>query len=249
MLRELQEREDKYRQDHLSWFDAPSNASDSKKLVKDRADAIQSRQLHYHMGEMDRDGDIPTLTGKLKVDWLDFPVEGILEQFITLKEVILRGVYRQKAAAAWFGCRGEKAQVTVLLPGQLDVYSWLEKIDSMSHSWPKSGIAVKVQAEDLQARTFHLHRKFTRARHLWLSLRPDWNLIKTHMYTDWPGIYSHEELYDRLFANPGQNDRINDTPASCGYYGFSATSLVKSELLWKPFWKTMKKVYSRNSRR
>ncbi len=67
------------------------------RLVRDRADAIQSRNLHYHMGKMDRDGDIPTITGKLKVDWIDFPVEDILEQFTTLKEGILRGVFRQKA--------------------------------------------------------------------------------------------------------------------------------------------------------
>ncbi len=58
-----------------------SRASDSSKLARERADALQSRVLHYHMGKMDRDGDIPTLTGKLKVDWIDFPVEDILEQF------------------------------------------------------------------------------------------------------------------------------------------------------------------------
>ena len=123
VLHELQQREDKYRQDHSLWFDAPSCESDPNKLVRKRADALQSRVLHYHMGhmgKMDRDGEIATLTGKPKVD--------ILEQFTTLKEGILRGVFRQKAAAAWFGCRAEKAQVTVLLPGQLDVYySWLEK--------------------------------------------------------------------------------------------------------------------------
>ena len=146
-LQELQQREGKYRQDHSLWFDAPSSASDSNKPVRERADALQSRVLHYHMGKMDRGGDIPTLTGKLKVDWIDFPADDILEQFTTLKERILRGVFRQKAAAAWFGCRAEKAQVTVLLPGQLGVYSWLEKIDSMSHSWPKSCIVGKLQVD------------------------------------------------------------------------------------------------------
>ncbi len=141
-----------------------------------------------------------------------------MEQFTTLKEGVLRGVFRQKAAAAWFGCRAEKAQVTVLLPGQLDVFSWLEKIDSVSHSWPKSCIVGKLQLDDLQTRTFHLHRKFTRARHLWLSLRPDWSLMRTHMYTDWPGIYSYAQLNDRLFTNPGRNDHINDTPSPGGYF-------------------------------
>ena len=156
VFHEVQRREDQYRKDHSLWFDAPSRASDSSKLVRERADALRSRDMHYQIGQMDRDGDIPTLTGKLKVDWIDFPLDDILEQFVTLKEGILRGVFRQKAAAAWFGCRAEKAQVTVLLPGELDATSWLEKIDSMSHSWPKSCTIGKFQAEKLQAKTFHL---------------------------------------------------------------------------------------------
>ena len=35
------------------------------------------------------------------------------QQLTTLKEGILRGVFKQKAARAWFGCRAEKAQVTM----------------------------------------------------------------------------------------------------------------------------------------
>ncbi len=79
VLHELQQREDKYRQDHSLWFDAPSCESDPNKLVRERADALQSRVLHYHMGhmgKMDRDGEIATLTGKPKVDWIDFPPGG-----------------------------------------------------------------------------------------------------------------------------------------------------------------------------
>ena len=49
------------------------------------------------------------------------------------------------------------------------------------------------------------------ARHMWLSLKPDWHLPATHMYTEWPGIHSYEEINDRLFANPGRNDNIQDT--------------------------------------
>ena len=36
----------------------------------------------------------------------------------------------------------------------------------------------------VQATTFHKHRKFTRARHMWLSLDPNWRLLSSHMYTD-----------------------------------------------------------------
>ena len=70
----------------------------------------------------------------------------------------------------------------------------------------------------LQATTFHKHRKFTRARHMWLSLNPDWRLLSSHMYTDWPGIHSYEEINDRLFVNPGSNDNIQDTSSKVKYY-------------------------------
>ena len=148
-------------------------------------------------------------------NWIDFPLDDILKQFTTL---ILRGVFRQKAAAAWFGCRAEKAQITVLLPGGSDASSWLDQVDCMSHSWPKSCNIGKMQADRVHAKTFHLHRKFTRARHMWLSLRPDWYLLRYHIYTEWPGIYSYDELNDRLFVNPGRNDNIHDTPSKARYY-------------------------------
>ena len=38
------------------------------------------------------------------------------------------------------------------------------------------------------------------------------------MYTEWPGIYSYDELNDRLFVKPGRNDNINDTPSKARYY-------------------------------
>ena len=217
MFKELQQREKQYRKDYELWFDAPAHPSGSKKLIKERADAFKSRVMHYELGSMDREGELPTLTGKLKVHWIDFPLDDILKQFTTLKEGILRGVFRQKAAAAWFGCRAEKAQITVLLPGGSDVNSRLDQVDCMSHSWPKSCNICKMPAEKVHAKTFHLHRKFTRARHMWLSLRPDWYLLRYDMYTEWPGIYSYDELNDRLFVNPGRNDNIHDTPAKARY--------------------------------
>ena len=117
VLRELHGREVKYRSEHMLWFDAPALASDTARLIAQRRDAIRSRELHFHLGAMDEEKNLPTLIGKLKIAWLDFPVDDILQQFTTLKEGILRGVFKQKAARAWFGCRAEKAQITVLLPG------------------------------------------------------------------------------------------------------------------------------------
>ena len=83
--------------------------------------ALQSCELRFQKGAMDNNGDIPTLMGKLKVDWVQLPVYDILNQFGTLKEGICRGVFRQKAAAARLGCRSEKVQITVILPSGLEV--------------------------------------------------------------------------------------------------------------------------------
>ena len=218
VLRELHEREVKYRGKHRLWFDDPAMASDTPKLTAQRRDAVKSRELHFHLGAMDEEKNLPTLIGKLKIDWLDFPVDDILQQFTTLKEGILRGVFKQKAARAWFGWRAEKAQVTVLLPGSCSLSEWSEKVDCMPHSWPKSFNIGKMQMGPVQANTFHLHRKFTRARHMWLSLKPDWHLLAAHMYTEWPGIHSYEEINDRLFANPGRNDNIQDTQSKAKWH-------------------------------
>ena len=104
--------------------------------------------------------------------------------------------------------RAEKAQITVLLPGSCSLSEWSEKVDCMPHS--QLAKKLRMQMGPVQANTFHLHRRFTRARHMWLSLKPDWRLLTIHMYTDWPGIHSYEEINDRLFANPGRNDNIQD---------------------------------------
>ena len=215
VLRELHGREVAYRNEHMLWFDAPAQASEQERVANQRRDALRSRELHFHLGAMDGDKNLPTLIGKLKIDWLDFPVDDILHQFTTLKEGILRGVFKQKAARAWFGCRAEKAQVTVLLPGNCSFRT--DMVDCMPHSWPKSFNIGRMQMGPLRAASFHKHRKFTRARHMWLFLKPDWRLLSSHMYTEWPGIHSYAEINDRLFVNPGRNDNIQDTQSKVKY--------------------------------
>ena len=73
VLRELHSREGAYRKTHKLWFDDPQD-SDPLRVIDQRKDALRSRELHFHIGAMD---------GKLKIDWLDFPVDDILQQFTT----------------------------------------------------------------------------------------------------------------------------------------------------------------------
>ena len=95
-------------------------------LIEQRKDALRSRELQFQVGAMDDHKNQPTLIGKLKIDWLNFPVDDILRQFTTLKDGILRGVFKQQTARAWYGCRAEKAQVIFLLPGKCCYSTWTD---------------------------------------------------------------------------------------------------------------------------
>ena len=162
VLRELHRREDAYRKAHNLWFDDP-HVSDPPRVKEQRKDALRSRELQFQIGAMDNRKNLPTFIGKLKIDWLNFPVDDILQQFTTLKDGILRGVFKQQTARAWYGCRAEKAQVTVLLPGQCDYSTWSDLVDGMPHSWPKSFNIGRMQISPITATSFHKLRKFTRA--------------------------------------------------------------------------------------
>ena len=55
------------------------------------------------------------LTGTIKVDWIQLPVEQYLAALPTLKQGVIAGVFRQKGAAPWGITRAEKLQLSVLL--------------------------------------------------------------------------------------------------------------------------------------
>ena len=76
------------------WFDDP-HVSDPPRVKEQRKDALRSRELQFQIGAMDNRKNLPTFIGKLKIDWLNFPVHDILQQFTTLGDGILRGVFKQ----------------------------------------------------------------------------------------------------------------------------------------------------------
>ena len=89
-------------------------------------------------------------------------------------------------------------------------------VDGMPHSWPKSFNIGRMQISPITATSFHRLRKFTRARHMWLHLEPDWNLLWNQLYTEWPGIHTYDEINDRLFVNPGRNENVLDVKSKVG---------------------------------
>ena len=69
---------------------------------------------------------------------------------------------------------------------------------------------------------------------MWLSLKPDWQLLEVHMYTEWPGIHTYDEINNRLFVNPGRNDNIQDTPSKARWYSPAHLQwLAQREHMWQ----------------
>ena len=64
------------------------------------------------------------LTGTIKVDWIQLPVEPYLAALPTLQQGVIAGVFRQKGAAPWGITGAEKLQLSVLLPNDLSLEDW-----------------------------------------------------------------------------------------------------------------------------
>ena len=64
-----------------------------------------------------KDSNIWMLTGTLKADWIQLPVERYLAAFPTLKQGVI-------GASPWAISRAEKLQISVFLPNHLSSDDW-----------------------------------------------------------------------------------------------------------------------------
>ena len=71
-----------------------------------------------------KDSNIRMLTGTLKADWIQLPVERYLAALPTLKQGVITGVFKMKGASPWAITRAEKLQVSVFLPNDLSLDDW-----------------------------------------------------------------------------------------------------------------------------
>ncbi len=99
-------------------------------------------------------------------------MDDILKQFEVLKDDICCGVFKQKAAAAWYGSRAEKIQVSMVLPGGSGVDDWCDTLAQMLRSWPAGITTGKFQLNELLPATFLVYRKYLRQRTSGFQLIP-----------------------------------------------------------------------------
>ena len=89
VLQQLQKKEDKYRAEHPSWMDEEVAPAD---IPKQWQEARANRRMQFKVGNY-RDGsgesNIRLLTGTIKADWIQLPVEQYLAALPTLKQGVI----------------------------------------------------------------------------------------------------------------------------------------------------------------
>ena len=101
VFQQLQRKEDSYRAENPSWMDQEEAPADIRKQWQE---ARANRRMQFKVGNYrdgDRESDIRMLTGTIKADWIQLPVERYLAALPTLRHGVIAGVFRNKGAAPW----------------------------------------------------------------------------------------------------------------------------------------------------
>ena len=196
-----QKKEDKYRAEHPSWMDEEVAPAD---IPKQWQEARANRRMQFKVGNY-RDGswesNIRLLTGTIKADWIQLPVEQYLAALPTLKQGVIAGVFRQKGAAPWGITNAEKLQLSVFLPNELSLEDWYAGVYGLPTLWPEVSMMGADHLRKVAGYDFHdLRRKYD-VRTMWGDLDPQWRLLQSQLVARGPGWYSPADLKERLFTN------------------------------------------------
>ena len=203
VLQQLQQKEDSYRAENPSWMDQEEAPAD---ILKQWQEARANRRMQFKVGNY-RDGDwvsnIRMLTGTIKADWIQLPVERYLAALPTLRHGVIAGVFRNKGAAPWGITRAEKLQLSVFLPNDLSLDDWYAGVYALPTVWPEASMLGDDYLRKVAGSgyDFHLLRKKYDVQSMWGDLDPQWRLLKSQLETKGPGWYSPAEREERLFTN------------------------------------------------
>ena len=193
VLHQLQQKEDSYRAENPSWMDQEEAPAD---ILKQWQEARANRRMQFKVGNY-RDGDwvsnIRMLTGTIKADWIQLPVERYLAALPTLRHGVIAGVFRNKGAAPWGITRAEKLQLSVFLPNDLSLDDWYAEVYALPTVWPEASMLGDDYLRKVVGYDFHLLRKKYDVQSMWGDLAPQWRLLKSQLETKGPGWYSPAE--------------------------------------------------------
>eukprot|EP00434_Breviolum_minutum_P025558 symbB.v1.2.022582.t1/scaffold1981.1/size93869/5 len=217
VLQQLQHKEDEYRTAHPSWMDQEVAPVDIKKQWQE---ARANPRMQFKLGNY-RDGDtesnIRMLTGTIKADWIQLPVERYLEALPTVKQGVISGVFKIKGSSPWASTRAEKLQVLVFLPSDLTLDQWYAEVYALPTVWPDVSMLGASNLRRVSGYDFHHIRKKYDVVSMWGGIHPQWKLLRLNLEAKGPGWYSLAEREERLFTNrstrPGDDmkDELRNT--------------------------------------
>ena len=117
------------------------------------------------------------LTGTLKADWIQLPVERYLAVFPTLKQGVIAGVFKIKGASPWAITRAEKLQVSVFLPNEHSMDDWYSGVYALLTVWPDVSIMGINNMRKVVGYDFHHMRRKYDVPGMWGNVRPIWRLL------------------------------------------------------------------------
>ena len=201
VLQQLQHKEDEYRIAHPSWMDQEEAPDDIKKQWQE---ARANRKMQFKVGNY-RDGDkesnIRMLTGTIKADWIQLPVERYLAALPTLKQGVITGAFKIKGASPSASTRAEKLQVSVFLPSDLSLDEWYAEVYALPTVWPDVSMLGSSNLRRVADYDFHHIRKKYDVPSMWGNIHPQWRLLQKNLETKGPGWYPLAEREERLFTN------------------------------------------------
>ena len=141
------------------------------------------------------------LTGAIKADWIQLPVERYSAALPTLKQGVITGVFKIKGASPWAITRAEKLQLSVFLPNDLSLDEWYAGVYALPTVWPDVSMLGASNLRRVVGYDFHHLRKKYDVPSMWGNIHPQWRLLQRHLETKGPGWYPLAEREERLFTN------------------------------------------------
>ena len=173
-------------------------------------EANANRRMQFKVGNY-KDSNIRMLTGAIKADWIQLPVERYLTALPTLRQGVIAGVFKIKGAAPWAITRAEKLQLSVFLPNVLSLDEWYAGVYALPTVWPDVSMLGASNLRRVVGYDFrHLRKKYD-VPSMRGNIHPQWRLLQQHLETK--GLVGTRSLREKSGSLP--------------------TGLIRLEMIWK----------------
>ena len=211
------------------WVDQPVAPEHIRRQWQE---AQANRRMQFKVGDHKR-SEVRMLTGTLKADWIQLPLERCLAALPTLKQGVIAGVFKIKGASPWAVTRADKLQVSVFLPNERSMDDWYSGVYALPTVWPDVSMMGANNMRKVAGYDFHHMRKKYDVPSMWGNVRPNWRLLQEHIEVKGPGWYPVAEREERLLTNrsnqPG-DDMKDEVRTDNDWYAWNYWQTVQAQL-------------------